>query len=95
MQMASPASVILRLMLEKGFVPYMQFLSLIVLHSVRTEIRTHLVSNYLPKVCDFLYCLKHKKEQHAIMLKPDILVFNLVSECSREVSVGFGRLMFN
>ncbi|KAI5417684.1 hypothetical protein KIW84_042337, partial [Lathyrus oleraceus] len=78
MQMASPASVILRLMLEKGFVPSVQFLSLIVFHIVKTEIGTHLVSNYLSKVCDFYICLKDKKAQHAILLKPDTLVFNIV-----------------
>ncbi|XP_058734787.1 pentatricopeptide repeat-containing protein At4g17616-like [Vicia villosa] len=78
MQMASPASIILRLMLEKGFVPSMQFLSLIVFHIVKTEIGTHLVSNYLSQVCDFYSSLKDKKAQNAIVLKPDTLVFNLV-----------------
>lgn len=78
MQMPSPASVILRLMLNKGFVPSMNLLSLIVFHIVKTEIGSHLVSNYLSQVCDFYNGLKDKKAQHAIVLKPDTLVFNLV-----------------
>ncbi|KAI5425312.1 hypothetical protein KIW84_031200 [Lathyrus oleraceus] len=46
MQMASPASVILRLIFEKGFMPSVQSLSLIILHSAKEEIGTH-----LKKVC--------------------------------------------
>lgn len=78
MQMPSPASVILRLMLNKGCVPSMHLLSLIVFHIVNTDIGTHLASNYLSQVCDFYNCLDDKKAHHAILLKPDTLVFNLV-----------------
>lgn len=53
MQMASPASVILRLIFDKGFVPSVQSLSLIILHSAKAEIGTHLVLNHLSKVRDF------------------------------------------
>ncbi|KAI5396584.1 hypothetical protein KIW84_062695 [Lathyrus oleraceus] len=49
MQMASPASVILRLIFQKGFVPSVQSLSLIIIHSAKAEIGTHLVSNHLSK----------------------------------------------
>ncbi|GAU25471.1 hypothetical protein TSUD_71250 [Trifolium subterraneum] len=78
MQMASPASVVLRLMLEKGFVPSMNLLSLIVFHIVKTEIGTYLVSTYLYQVCDFYNSLNNTKAQRAILLKPDTLIFNLV-----------------
>ena len=77
MQMPSPASVIPRLMLYKGFVPSVQFLSLIVFNIVKTVIGTCLVSNYLSRVCDFNSSLRDKKVQHAIVLKPDTLIFNL------------------
>lgn len=78
LQMPSPASVILRLMLDKGCVPSMHLLSLVVFHIVKTEIGTHLASNYLFQVCDFYNCLSDKKAHHVVMVKPDTLVFNLV-----------------
>ncbi|TKY55514.1 Pentatricopeptide repeat-containing protein [Spatholobus suberectus] len=78
LQMPSPASVILRLMLDKGCVPPMHLLSLVVFHIVKTEIGTHLASNYLFQVCDFYSCLNDKKAHHAVTVKPDTLVFNLV-----------------
>lgn len=53
LQMTSPASVMLRLILNKGSVPPMHLLSLIVFHIVKSEIGTHLASNYLSQVCDF------------------------------------------
>lgn len=78
LQMPSPASVILRLMLDKGCVPSMHLLSLVVFHIVKTEIGTHLSSNYLFQVCDLYNCLKDKKDHHAVTIKLDTLVFNLV-----------------
>lgn len=78
LQMPSPASVILRLMLDKGCVPSMHLLSLVVFHVVKTEIGTHLASNYLFHVCDLYNCLNDKKAHHAVAVKPDTLVFNLV-----------------
>ncbi|XP_061358945.1 pentatricopeptide repeat-containing protein At4g17616 [Gastrolobium bilobum] len=78
LQMPSPASVLLRLMLNKGCVPPMHLLSLVVFHIVKTEIGTHLASNYLSQVCDFYNCLNDKKAHHAVAVKPDTLIFNLV-----------------
>nr|KYP51482.1 Pentatricopeptide repeat-containing protein At4g17616 family [Cajanus cajan] len=78
LQMPSPASVILRLMLDKGCVPSMHLLSLVVFHIVKTEVGTHLASNYLFQVCDFYNFLHDKKAHHAVAVKPDTLVFNLV-----------------
>ncbi|KAG2396875.1 Pentatricopeptide repeat-containing protein [Vigna angularis] len=78
LQMPSPASVILRLMLDKGCVPSMHLLSLVVFHIVKSEIGTHLSSNYLFQVCDLYNCLNDKKVHHAVTVKLDTLVFNLV-----------------
>ncbi|CAL0313704.1 unnamed protein product [Lupinus luteus] len=78
LQMPAPASVILRLLLKKGCVPPMNLLSLIVLHLVKTEIGTCLASNFITQLCDFYNCLNDKKSHHAVMLKPDTLIFNLV-----------------
>ncbi|KAI5445994.1 hypothetical protein KIW84_014003 [Lathyrus oleraceus] len=70
MQMASPASVILRLIFEKGFVLSVQSLSMIILHSAKAEIGTPLISNHLSKkkVCTLatihfsLMCLSFAKQ---------------------------------
>ena len=78
LQMPAPASVVLRLMLDKGCVPPLHLLSLVFLHLVKTEIGAHLASNYLSQVCDFYDCLKDKKAQRAAAVKPDTLIFNLV-----------------
>ncbi|QCD85994.1 Pentatricopeptide repeat [Vigna unguiculata] len=78
LQMPSPASAILRLMLDKGCVPSMHLLSLVVFHIVKSEIGTHLSSNYLFQVCDLYNCLNDKKVHHAVTVKLDTLVFNLV-----------------
>ncbi|KAJ1415067.1 Tetratricopeptide-like helical domain superfamily [Sesbania bispinosa] len=78
LQMPSPASVILRLMLDKGCVPPMHLLSLIFFHIVKTDIGTHLASNYLSQVCDLYNCLNDEKAHHAVMVKPNTLIFNLV-----------------
>ncbi|XP_027334297.1 pentatricopeptide repeat-containing protein At4g17616 [Abrus precatorius] len=78
LQMVYPTSVILRLMLDKGCVPPMHLLSLVVFHIVKTEIGAHLASNYLFQVCDFYNCLNDKKGQQAVMVRSDTLIFNLV-----------------
>ncbi|KAK7278367.1 hypothetical protein RJT34_23395 [Clitoria ternatea] len=78
LQMSSLALVILRLMLDKGCVPSMHLLSLIVCHTVKTEIGTHVASNYLLQVCDLYNCLRDKKAHHRVSVKLDTLIFNLV-----------------
>jgi len=78
LQMTCPASVVLRLMLDKGCVPSMHLLSLVVFHIAKTEIGTYLASNYLFQVCDFYNCLNDKKGNHAVKVELDTLVFNLV-----------------
>ncbi|KAL2322975.1 hypothetical protein Fmac_027354 [Flemingia macrophylla] len=78
LKMPSPSTVILRLMLDKGSVPSMHLLSLIVFHIVKTEVGTNLASNYLFQVCDFHNCLNDRQAHHAVTFKADTLVFNLV-----------------
>ncbi|KAL2322969.1 hypothetical protein Fmac_027348 [Flemingia macrophylla] len=78
LKMPSPATVILRLMLDKGSMPSMHLLSLIVFHIVKTEVGTNLASNYLFQVCDFHNCLNDRQAHHAVTFKADTLVFNLV-----------------
>ncbi|KAF7828496.1 pentatricopeptide repeat-containing protein [Senna tora] len=78
LQMPVPASMILRLMLEKDCVPSMNLLSLIFLHMVKTEIGAHLASNYLAQVCDCFKCLNDKNVHQAVLVKPNTMVFNLV-----------------
>ncbi|KAK7263371.1 hypothetical protein RJT34_30959 [Clitoria ternatea] len=52
LQMSSFALVILRLMLDKGCVPSMHLLSLIVCHTVKIEAGTHVASNYLFQILE-------------------------------------------
>lgn len=77
-QMPIPASMILRLMLEKGSVPQKNVLWLIILHMVKTEIGTYLASNYLVQICDHFLLLSASKSNHAKLIKPDTMIFNLV-----------------
>ncbi|KAL6181197.1 hypothetical protein ACLB2K_047852 [Fragaria x ananassa] len=77
-QMPKPAMMILRLMLEKRNLPPMNVLCLVVLHLVKTEIGTHLASNFLIQICDHFQSLRAKKSDHAKLLQPDTMIFNLV-----------------
>lgn len=77
-QMPVPACTILRLMLEKGIVPQNDVLRLIILHMVKTEIGTYLASNYLIQICDRFMLLSASKSNHAKLIKPDTMIFNLV-----------------
>ncbi|XP_062026593.1 pentatricopeptide repeat-containing protein At4g17616 [Rosa rugosa] len=77
-QMPKPAMMILRLMLEKRNLPPMNVLCLVALHMVKTEIGTHLASNFLIQICHHFQCLRAKKSDHAKLLQPDTMIFNLV-----------------
>ncbi|KAK7318247.1 hypothetical protein RJT34_02946 [Clitoria ternatea] len=78
LQMSSLALVILRLMFDKGCVPSMHLLSLILCHTVKTEVGTHVASNYLFQVCDLYNCSRNKNAHHGVSVKLDTLIFNLV-----------------
>lgn len=65
-QMPIPASKILRLMLEKGSLPPMNILRLIILHMVKSDVGTYITSNFLIEICD------------SNKTMPDTMIFNLV-----------------
>ncbi|KAL6178466.1 hypothetical protein ACLB2K_049984 [Fragaria x ananassa] len=77
-QIPKPTMMILRLMLEKRNLPPMNVLCLVVLHLVKTEFGTHLASNFLIQICDHFQSLRAKKSDHAKLLQPDTMIFNLV-----------------
>lgn len=82
--MPIPASMILRLMLEKGSVPQGNVLRLIIMHMVKTEIGTYLASNYLVQICDHFQLLSASKSNHSKLIRPDTMIFNLVLDaCAR------------
>ncbi|KAL6349584.1 hypothetical protein AAG906_034241 [Vitis piasezkii] len=60
--MPIPASMILRLMLEKGNVPQKNVLWSIILHMI----------------CDHFLLLSASKSNHAKLIKPDTMIFNIV-----------------
>ncbi|KAL1823666.1 hypothetical protein ACET3Z_010444 [Daucus carota] len=72
-QMPVDASKILRLMLEKEWLPEMNMLGLIFLHLVNTEIGMFLASNILFEICE---CTKTSSGENQI--KVDTVTFNLV-----------------
>ncbi|KAF2310723.1 hypothetical protein GH714_016602 [Hevea brasiliensis] len=84
-QMPIPASIILRVMLERENMPPVSVLQLIVLHMVKSEIGTYLASNFLIQICDYVLHLSEKRSELKKMMKPDTMIFNLVLDaCVRE-----------
>lgn len=77
-QLPEPASGILRLMLQKDNLPSMEVLQLVVLHMVKTEIGTCLASNFLVEICNRFLQLSIMKNDHANLMKPNTMIFNLV-----------------
>ncbi|KAK9266929.1 hypothetical protein L1049_027188 [Liquidambar formosana] len=77
-QLPVPASMILRLMLEKESVPSMNVLCLVVLHMVKTDIGTYLASNILVEICDCFQHLSENRANRAKQIRPDTMIFNLV-----------------
>ncbi|KAH7549702.1 hypothetical protein ACOSP7_025389 [Xanthoceras sorbifolium] len=77
-QMPIPASAMLRLMLEKGNLPPMNMLWLVILHMVKTEIGTCLASNILIQICNQFLYLRAERSDSAKLIKPDTTIFNLV-----------------
>lgn len=77
-QMPVPASSFLRLMLDKETLPPMNILLSVVLHMVKTEIGTHLASNFLVEICDRFQRLRTNKSNRLELIKPNTMMFNLV-----------------
>ncbi|KAJ0014043.1 hypothetical protein Pint_21208 [Pistacia integerrima] len=77
-QMPIPASMILRLMLEKKNLPGMIVLLLVFLHTVETKTATCVASNFLIQMCDCFLLLSSEKSNRAMLIKPGTVIFNLV-----------------
>ncbi|KAF4372237.1 hypothetical protein G4B88_006981 [Cannabis sativa] len=88
-QLPNPATVILRLMLEKDMLPSMNILWLVFLHLVKTEIGTHLASNFLAQLCGEFVKLRANKGKHAELMKPDTMMFNLVLDACVRFKMAF------
>ncbi|CAK9133871.1 unnamed protein product [Ilex paraguariensis] len=86
------ASIILRLMLDKQSLPSFDNLMIVILHMVKTEIGTYLASIILVEICDFCQCVSASKSPSANMIKPDVMIFNLVLDaCARFESSFMGQ----
>ncbi|KAJ4721586.1 Pentatricopeptide repeat [Melia azedarach] len=77
-QMPIPASMILRLMLDRKNLPCMNVLELVFLHMVKTEIGTCLASNFLIQICGFFLHVSVEKSNCTKLIKPNTMIFNLV-----------------
>lgn len=77
-QMPIPASMMLRLMLERENLPRSDLLWLVFLHMVKTEIGTCLASNFLIQLCDVFLRLSAERSNCAELIKLDTMIFNLV-----------------
>ncbi|KVH87770.1 pentatricopeptide repeat-containing protein At4g17616 [Cynara cardunculus var. scolymus] len=88
-QMSIPASMILRIMIEKGNIPPSNLLGTFVLHMVKKEIGTYLASNILIQICDQFQCLGSNRSMHADLMKPDTIIFNLVLDACASYNLSF------
>jgi len=88
-QLPIPASMILRLMLERESLPPMNILWLVVLHLVKTEVGTYIASNFLVQICDCFQRLSASKSDRAKLIKPDTMIFNLVLDACVRFKLSF------
>lgn len=72
-QMPLDASMILRVMIEKEWLPEVNTLGLVILHMVNTDIGMHLASNILFEICE---CTETSAGKNGVKL--DTVTFNLV-----------------
>lgn len=82
-QLPIPASMIMRLMLERESLPPMNVLWLVVLHLVKTEVGTYIATNFLVQICDCFQRLSAK------LIKPDTMIFNLVLDACVRFKLSF------
>lgn len=83
-QMPGPTSMILRLMLEKEWLPPLNMLRTVFLHMVKTDVGTYLSSNILIELCDLFKKLSANRSASKRLIKPDTMIFNLVLDaCMR------------
>ncbi|CAN0880266.1 Pentatricopeptide repeat-containing protein At4g17616 [Linum grandiflorum] len=76
-RMPIPASVILRVMLDRRIMPPVDVLQLVFLHMVKTDIGANLASNFLIQSCECFLELSAKKGPTKL-LKPDTMTFNII-----------------
>lgn len=88
-QLPNPTTKILRLMLEKDMLPSMNILWLVVLHMVKTEVGTHLASNFLAQICESFQQVGAKDRKRAELMKPDTMIFNLVLDACVRFKLAF------
>ncbi|XP_056174367.1 pentatricopeptide repeat-containing protein At4g17616 [Syzygium oleosum] len=77
-KMPVPASMILRLLLEKKYLPPFDILNLVLLHMVKTEIGTYLASNLLFQMSDSYQHITICGSNLRNKMKSDTIIFNLV-----------------
>lgn len=77
-QMVVPASKILRLMMWKNALFPMETFCVVVMHMVKTQVGTCLVSNILVELCDHISLTCGKKSDSGRLPKPSTRIFNLV-----------------
>ncbi|CAB4268627.1 unnamed protein product [Prunus armeniaca] len=87
--MPKPATMILRILLDKHNLPTMNVLYLVVLHMVKTEVRTLLASNFLVQICHCFQCSSVNKNDHAKLMQPDTMIFNLVLDACVRFKLSF------
>ncbi|XP_008240720.1 PREDICTED: pentatricopeptide repeat-containing protein At4g17616 [Prunus mume] len=88
-EMPKPATMILRILLEKENLPPMNVLCLVVLHMVKTEVGTHLASNFLVQICHCFQRSSVNKSIHAKLVKPNTMIFNLVLDACVRFKLSF------
>ncbi|KAM1208777.1 hypothetical protein ACFX2J_014395 [Malus domestica] len=88
-QMPKPATMILRILLEKDNLPPLNALCLVVLHMVKTEVGTNLASNFLIQICHRFQRLSVNKSGHAKQIQPDTMIFNLVLDACVRFKLSF------
>lgn len=77
-KMPVPASMILRLLLQKKYLPPFDILNLVLLHMVKTEIGTYLASNLLFQMSDCYQHITIRGSNLRNKMKSDTIIFNLV-----------------
>ncbi|KAI5317737.1 hypothetical protein L3X38_037444 [Prunus dulcis] len=88
-QMPKPATMILRILLEKQNLPPMNVLCLVVLHMVKTQVGTDLASNFLVQICHCFQRFSVNKSIHAKLVKPNTMIFNLVLDACVRFKLSF------
>ncbi|ONI21263.1 hypothetical protein PRUPE_2G056400 [Prunus persica] len=82
-------SLSLAILMDKQNLPAMKVLYLVVLHMVKTEVGTLLASNFLVQICHCFQCSSVNKSDHAKLMQPDTMIFNLVLDACVRFKLSF------